>query len=131
MRIKKKWNIRSKNGAEHNKALGSFSMQGKGTADTIDGPSCKKPIASEFEHRCLKMVLPDGTSLIAMTVEHCSDPSLDIVLCRNGQNEVVSSIQYNPDHSEPQRLRVAVYQHDCDFAVYEGPFVAKEVDDGE
>lgn len=130
MRIKKKRNICSKKGAGQAKPLGSFSLQERGPKNDTDDSSCNKPAASVFKRRCMEMVLPDGSSLVAMADDFCSDPSLDIVLCRDGQNEVVCSVQYNTDYPEKQRLRIAAYHHDCDFAVYEGPYVEEEVFDG-
>ncbi len=127
MRIKRKGNIRSKTRAGESKTACSFSMQARSVCP--DEVSRRETPKTDLLRRYLEMALPDGTVLTALAVEHCSDPSINVFLCKDGQNELVCSTQYNPDHPLHQRLRVAAFRHDCDFASYEGPFVTEEVDD--
>lgn len=129
MRIKKKRNVGSKTRAGQINAPRSFSMEKPERKSSLSGSACPKTREKEFIRRCLEMALPDGTALTVMAIEFCSDPSLDVVIGKDGHNELVCRIQYNPDYPEQQRLRIAAYHHDCDFAVYEAPFVAEEADD--
>ena len=130
MRRQKKGNKRSKTRAERNRAaFCPLSAEGQEAADGRNASTEKETKGKEF-HRCLEMTLPDGKVLRALAVEHCSDPALIIQVQGDGEHETVCSIQYNPDHPRMQRLRVAAFQHDCDFPCYEGPFVAKENGDG-
>ena len=129
MRVKKKGNKGSKTRAGQINAPCSFSMA-KGEADNnFSGSSHHKTKAEDFVRRSLELALPDGAVLTAMAVENCSDPSLDVVVGKDGHSELVCRVQYNPDYPERQRLRIAAYRHDCDFASYEEPFMAEEIDD--
>ena len=127
MRIKRKGNIRSKTRAGESKTACSFSMQARSVCP--DEVSRRESPKIDLTRRYIEMALPDGTVLTALAVEHCSDPSINVFLRKDGQNELICSIQYNPDYPLQQRLRVAAYRHDCDFACYEGPFAAEEIDD--
>ena len=129
MRVKKKGNEGSKTRAGQINTPRSFSVAKGEAANGFSVSSCHKTQAEDFVRRCLELVFPDGTILTAMAVENCSDPSLDVTIGKDGYSELVCRVQYNPDYPERQRLRIAAYRHDCDFASYEEPFVAEEIDD--